>query len=147
MADTNLPETITVDVCQSDINDGCVAKSDNCPVARAMNRVLPADCWAAVTEDEISVHKFPMFTGELVGWYRVPGHVADWINNFDKHGSPDRKPVEPLTFVAERGIGLCRMDDYEEEYEDEDENYYDDDDYDDEYDDDDEDEDEVEVMS
>ena len=84
-----LPETITVEVTQNDIENGSPHCPYTCPVARAVSGMFP-DYRVAVT-----YHRVRLFMiGEGGVYYRVPIEATNFMLELDK-----KRKVNPVTFT------------------------------------------------
>lgn len=78
--------SLRVTVTQEDITSGVPGDNKLCPVARAINRLLP----------NALVYTLAMFThGDST--YRIPAAAMKFVNSFDRG-----ELVEPFSFVLER---------------------------------------------
>ena len=75
---------VTVDVTQADIDAGVKRKCDQCPIARAVRRVVGAD--KEVTVNPVSIY----IDG---GYWRTPLEASNFISDFD-----NGHPVVPFSF-------------------------------------------------
>ena len=79
-------------VTLQDIEDGAISSCYTCPVARAINRVLPKGLQSYVEDHEIRVGPI---SEELTKWRTLtPDVVIDFIEDFDS-----RQPVAPFFFI------------------------------------------------
>ena len=77
---------VRINVTQEDIDKGCKRQSDNCAVARAVQRAT----WAR----DVSVYEYIGWTdGEDWHWAKTPTNVLAWIDKWDAG-----KRVAPLSF-------------------------------------------------
>lgn len=112
-----LPQELTVDVGQSDIAEGCRSRilgdkiSHCCPVANAVNRLLPAGHYSSVLPGDIKIfrHRDGSFSGQYVCVYDTPSEAAEWINKYDRTADedPDKEKeriedVKPISFIIRR---------------------------------------------
>lgn len=84
----DLPDSVTIQVTQKDIDAGSRLKSHCCPIARAGRRAFNGHL--CLVDDDLRV----VFDG-AAHWYGMPDIARKFVACFDNDGD-----VEPFEFVA-----------------------------------------------
>lgn len=89
----DLPDTVTIQVTQKDIDAGVARKCHCCPIARAARRVFNGS--TCLVDDDLRV-----VLNSHVYEYDLPSVAREFIATFDNDGE-----VVPFEFVASRYVG------------------------------------------
>lgn len=86
------PDSITVQITDSDIAEGVASNCEKCPIALAVQRLFPDHGVSAA----VRIVVFNRETGETIV-YLTPSHARDFMENIDLG-----KYTMPFTFTAKR---------------------------------------------
>lgn len=95
--DVALPDEISVNVTQDDIDHSKTGDPDNCAIAVAFNRQTGYSC--RVSDGLIKVRPSDLFSDERDVRYTYPDQAQDFIDHFD-----NGETVAPFTFTAVRQL-------------------------------------------
>lgn len=86
----NLPDSVTIQVTQKDIDAGSRLKSHCCPIARAGRRAFNG--YECIVDGELRVCR-----GGKTWFYEMADYAQAWMKWFDHDGE-----VEPFEFTAKK---------------------------------------------
>ena len=86
----DLLAVMKVKVTKKDILEGNAGSAETCPIALALERKFGRKPCIAVSTSGITIG---------CKEYRVPEHIAEWIDDFDSAKKENRSTMKPFTFT------------------------------------------------